>query len=219
MGRAGHRTAPTTAAAAALTALLLAGCTSGQPSPGEAGASGPASGAASSPTAGPASDPAPIASAPQTPAGPPFTAATKADEADPTGEGESFLSVTDIRTATHDGFDRIVLDLDGTGGGQPGWRVEYVDRATDDGSGNDVEVDGDAILRVVLSGTAAPTDSGVDVLSDDRLEPEGTESVEEIVYRHWFEGYTTTFLGLDEQRPFRTFLLKDPTRVVVDVEH
>jgi len=227
-------------AGALLTALLLAGCSSG-------GGDEPASDG---------STPAPIASAPseaasptdpedgdgddtgegdgegasddntsepaatETATGPPFPADTRWDTAEPSGEGETFLSVTDVRVAAHDRYDRVVFDLDGTGSGKPGWRVEYVDQASDDGSGHAVEVDGDAVLRVSLSGTAAPTDSGVEEFSGDRIAPDGTESVDEIVYRYWFEGYTTAFLGIDEgERPFRVFLLENPTRVVVDVQH
>ncbi|MFD2792871.1 hypothetical protein ACFS27_04840 [Promicromonospora vindobonensis] len=248
MGRAGHRTASTAAALAAVAALLLAGCTSGAPSSEEPGvglsspapvASDPA--AASPPADGGSGDdgsdddsddddsddaddaddaPEPAASATEVATGPPFPANTRPDTAEPTGEGETFLSVTNLRVAEHDGYDRIVFDLDGTGSGTPGWRVEYVDQASDDGSGHAVQVDGEAILRVSLSGTAAPTDSGVEEFSRERLEPDDLESVDEIVYRYWFEGYTTAFAGIDDgKQPFRVFLLENPTRVVVDVQH
>ena len=213
--------------------LLLAGCTSGQAGPDEplSGVSSPAS--TPSETAEPSpSDtlsteapgtsegtPTPDASATEVATGPAFSANTRPDTAEPQGAGATFLSVTDIRVAEHDGYDRIVFDLAGRGSGKPGWRVEYVERATDDGSGHRVEVDGDAILRVSLSGTAAPMDSGVEEYSGDRIEPD-TEAVDEIVYRYWFEGYTTAFIGVDEtERPFRVFLLENPTRVVLDIQH
>lgn len=217
-----------------LAALLLVGCTSGQAGPDEPlpGISDPAP-STSEPAEPTPSDtkatedpgtgddaPEPGATATETAAGPPFAADTEPDTAEPTGEGETFLSVTNVRVAEHDRYDRVVFDLDGTGSGQPGWRVEYVDQATDDGSGHTVPVDGDAILRVSLSGTANPMDSGVEEFPGDRTVPADTESVNEIVYRYWFEGYTTAFLGIDEgKRPFRVFLLENPTRVVVDVQH
>jgi hypothetical protein len=235
MGRAGHRTASTAAAFAATATLLLAGCTPGGDEPADEGAPGASSPApiVSEPAEPTPSDtkatedpgtsdgtPKPAATATEAAPGEPFPANTRADTAEPTGEGETFLSVTDVRVGRHDGYDRVVFDLDGKGSGRPGWRVEYVDRATDDGSGHAVKVDGDAILRVSLSGTATPTDSGVEGFTGERIEPEGTDSVDEIVYRYWFEGYTTAFLGVDEgERPFRVFLLDDPTRVVVDVRH
>lgn len=229
-----RRTATFTQAGVLLAALLLVGCTSGQAGPDEPlpGISDPApvvsetaeptpSDTKATEDPGPGDDaPEPGATATETAAGPPFAADTKPDTAEPTGEGETFLSVTDIRVAEHDGYDRVVFDLDGTGSGRPGWRVEYVDQATDDGSGHDVQVEGDAILRVSLTGTANPMDSGVEEFPGDRIAPADTESVDEIVYRYWFEGYTTAFLGIDEgKRPFRVFLLENPTRVVVDVQH
>lgn len=211
-----------------LAALLLTGCTSGQAGPDEPlpGISSPEpaeptpSDTRATEDPGTGDDtPEPGASATETAAGPPFAADIEPDTAEPTGEGETFLSVTNVRVAEHDGYDRVVFDLDGTGSGQPGWRVEYVDQATDDGSGHTVQVDGEAILRVSLSGTANPMDSGVEEFPGERVEPD-TESVDEIVYRYWFEGYTTAFLGIDEgKRPFRVFLLENPTRVVVDVQH
>lgn len=240
MGRAGHRTASTAAAFAATAALLLTACTGGPAGTDEPadGASSPAPIASSPADAAPSGDPSddgsddagsddggdstpdPATSATEVASGPPFPADTRPDTAEPTGAGETFLSVTDVRVAGHDRYDRVVFDLDGKGSGKPGWRVEYVDKATDDGSGHAVAVDGDAILRVSLSGTAAPTDSGVEEFTGERVEPDGTDSVDEIVYRYWFEGYTTAFLGVDEgERPFRVFLLENPTRVVVDVQH
>ncbi|MEU4360469.1 hypothetical protein [Promicromonospora sp. NPDC023987] len=240
MGRAGHRTASTAAALAAAAALLLAGCTGGAPSSQEPGVtlSSPAPIASAPADASPSADggsgedgsgddggsdddsPEPATSATEAATGPPFPSDTRPDTAEPTGAGETFLSVTDIRVAEHDGYDRIVFDLDGKGTGEPGWRVEYVDQASDDGSGHAVQVDGDAILRVSLSGTAMPADSGVEEFSRDRIEPDDMESVDEIVYRYWFEGYTTAFVGVDEgEQPFRVFLLDNPTRVVVDVQH
>ncbi|GAA4700137.1 hypothetical protein GCM10023198_21050 [Promicromonospora umidemergens] len=214
--------------------MLLAGCTNGAPSSEQPGVtlSSPAPVASAPAGASPSADggsggdgtddeaPDPTASATEAATGPPFPASTRADTAEPTGVGETFLSVTDVRVAEHDSYDRIVFDLGGKGSGKPGWRVEYVDQASDAGSGHAVQVDGDAILRVSLSGTAMPADSGVEEFSRDRIEPDDTESVDEIVYRYWFEGDTTAFVGIDEgEQPFRVFLLENPTRVVVDVRH
>jgi hypothetical protein len=232
-----RRTTTFTQAGALFAALLLAGCTLGGDEHANDGLPDESSPAPivsepAEPTPTPTDTkatedpgtaggtPEPGATATETAAGPPFAANTQPDTAEPTGEGETFLSVTNIRVAAHDGYDRVVFDLDGKGSGQPGWRVEYVDQATDDGSGHAVQVDGDAILRVSISGTATPFDSGVEEFSGDRIKPDDTESVDEIVYRYWFEGYTTAFVGIDDgEKPFRVFLLENPTRVVVDVQH
>jgi len=145
----------------------------------------------------------------------PFEGGTGQATAEP--GGSAMLTVTDVRVGAHDGYDRVVFDLDGEG--TPGWRVEYVDEALDDGSGNPVEVDGDAVLQVAITGTAMPMDSGVTEYSGDPVDGPGT-SVDQVVYRFVFEGITTAFVGVDgEPRPFRVFALEDPARVVVDVGH
>ncbi len=152
----------------------------------------------------------------------PFPADAAVDTAEPSDDAA--LVVTDVRAGPQDGFDRVVFDLAGTG--SAGWRVEYVDAAADDGSGEPVEVAGDAVLQVRLAGMAMPTEDP-DVVEYDggTVGPQGTSSVEEVVYRFWFEGYTTAFVGVDggsgaaDPPPFRVFALEDPARVVVDVQH
>ena len=129
--------------------------------------------------------------------------------------GAQLLTVTGVRVAQHTGFDRVVFDLGGRG--SPGWDVAYVDGAVDDGSGERVDVDGESILSVRIRGTAMPMDSGVEEYDGATVDPDDG-SVEEVVYRFWFEGYTTAFVGVDgDRRPFRVFTLEDPARVVVDI--
>ncbi|MBL0888853.1 AMIN-like domain-containing (lipo)protein [Myceligenerans indicum] len=232
----------------AVVALVAAGCTGGGQEPADA--SSPASSASGSDTGLPSSaageddgtgdtgdgtgpsgdetggstgDGADDASGGDTAAptaAAPFAADTSPDHAEPTGVGDTLLTVTGIRTGVHEGFDRVVFDLDGTGSGTPGWDVRYVPEAIDDGSGHHVDVAGDSILSVRISGTAAPTDSGVTEADRTPISPAGAEAVEEVVYRSWFEGYSSAFVGIDgAERPFRVFLLTDPVRVVLDVQH
>jgi len=130
--------------------------------------------------------------------------------------GAQLLTVTNVRVAANEGFDRVVFDLDGDG--SPGWRVEYVDEALDDGSGIPIPVEGGAVLQVRVAGTGMPMDTGVEEYSGDPVNLSGA-AVQQVVYRFVFEGYSTAFVGVDEQRPFRVFVLQDPLRVVVDVQH
>lgn len=76
-----------------------------------------------------------------------------------TPSGDAALTVTDLRIGHHSGFDRVVYDLGGTG--TPGWIVQYTDRAVQDGSGNAIEVAGQSVLEVQITGSAYPFDSGV----------------------------------------------------------
>jgi len=124
---------------------------------------------------------------------------------------DGMLSVTDVRTGVHDGFERIVYELQGEG--LPGWRVGYVDDAVEDPSGESIDVAGDAVLQVVLLGTTYPTD--VPEPDEDVL---GSGAVREVTRPLTFEGQTQSFVGLDEQRAVRVTLVEDPVRVVIDVE-
>ncbi|WP_129336525.1 AMIN-like domain-containing (lipo)protein [Cellulomonas endophytica] len=139
---------------------------------------------------------------------------TSVDTADPAGEAR--LGLVDVRVGAHVGYDRVVLDLAGTG--TPGWRAGYTADPREDGSGAPVAVAGGAVLGVVVSGTTYPGESGVPPYSGPaRLTPTGTGAVVEVVHGVVFEGLTSVWVGVDERRPFRVFALADPPRVVVDV--
>ena len=145
---------------------------------------------------------------------PPFPANTEPD----TGEAsaDALVSVTDIRIGRHDGFDRVVFETDGTG--TPGWDVRYVDAANSQGSGEDIAVDGGAILQVTIDGVGLPADTGVEEYSGpDRLSSGDAEVVTEMVFDSTFEGTTVSFVGVTEETPFRVYLLEDPARVVLEV--
>ena len=95
---------------------------------------------------------------------PAFPANAEPDTADPSS-GAS-VTVSDIRVGRQDGFDRVVFEVGGTG--TPGWDVRYVDAATSQGSGDAVDVAGDAVLQVTLTGVGYPYDTGVEEYSGVR---------------------------------------------------
>ena len=175
--------------------------------------------AAPSASASPAEEPSPSSSpgsggsAPS--AGPPFEADTQPDTEEPEGNG---LTVTDVTVGRHDGYDRVVFTLGGQG--QPGWRVEYVNSPTRQGSGDPFTPAGEAFLSVVLSGVGYPFDTGVQEYDGPRSIPGGeAEVVEEVQVQGVFEGQYDGAIGLTDRRPFRVFRLDGPPRVVVDVAH
>ena len=130
----------------------------------------------------------------------------------------AMLTVRDVRVGTHDGYDRVVFELGGTG--SPGWRVEYVGEAVDDPSGQPVELAGGAALQVVLLGMGYPMDTGVTEWAGGPLTLPGSTSVRQVVFRGTFEGQAQAFVGVAAAgTPFRVFALADPVRVVVDVRH
>ncbi|MEE2033443.1 AMIN-like domain-containing (lipo)protein [Rhodococcus chondri] len=139
-----------------------------------------------------------------------------ADKVSPAGD-DAKLTVTEIRTGRHDGFDRVVYELGGTG--TPGWRVGYVDNPTQDGSGNPVTVAGGATIQVLIDGSAYPFDSGVEPYDGpDPVLADPGGSVVEVSGSGVFEGVTQSFIGVAEPgTAFSVFSLTGPTRLVVDV--
>jgi hypothetical protein len=126
--------------------------------------------------------------------------------------------VTDVRVGSHDGFDRVVFEIGGEG--QAGWFTGYDDDPRSDGSGEPVEVAGDAALRVALTNIAPPhaedQPEGVTRWEGDVAGPAGgviTEVVDDLI----FEGNHAFFIGLDQERPYLITRLQDPQRVVIDI--
>jgi hypothetical protein len=131
-----------------------------------------------------------------------------------TGErsGPYDLELEGVRVVEHESGDRIVLRF--AGDGKPGWAVRYVDEAVVDGSGEVVDLDGDAILQLDLFGTPTQA-SGTTRPMHRRL---AGDVVDLHALRAW-EGVTQVFLGIDGERtPFRVSALAAPSRLVVDVE-
>jgi hypothetical protein len=165
-------------------------------------------------TGGPATPQPPATSAPA-PA-PPFEADTALDE-QPSSGGP--LSVTAVRVARQDGYDRVVFELDGRTPGEPGWRVEYVDDPRRDGSGDPVDVEGEATLVVRIDGVGYPFDTGVEEQPTAPAVPGDVEVVREVEVGSVFEGVFEGYVGTARKAPFRVFRLADPARVVIDLLH
>jgi hypothetical protein len=145
---------------------------------------------------------------------PPFPADTGADSSG--ASADAGLTVSDIRTGRHEGYDRVVFELGGTG--TPGWEVAYVDRPTSQGSGDPVDVAGHAVLQVTITGAGYPYDTGVEEFAGPKPLPgAGTQTVTEVVFDATFEGTTVAFVGTTAEAPFRVYALSNPTRVVLEV--
>jgi hypothetical protein len=121
----------------------------------------------------------------------PLPGDTNADLADPAApEG---LTVTAVRAAHHEGYDRVVFELSGSG--TPGWSVEYVETPSDQGSGEAVDVPGSA-FQVTLKGT-----SGAEELARGPVAVSGTDVVEGVFYDATFEGTSVAWLGTSDRSP------------------
>ncbi|MCZ2859170.1 AMIN-like domain-containing (lipo)protein [Blastococcus sp. VKM Ac-2987] len=206
---------------ALLTSLIVLSACAGVGSGAAGPTADPAGGTAgSTPTTTPATTPAtttPAVASETDPAtgGPAFRADTEPDTG--TASADARVTVRDIRVETLDGFDRVVLEA--AGEGAPGWDVRYVDEASAPGSGAAVEVAGDAVLQVQVTGAGYPYDTGVEeYFAPGPLTAEDAGAVTGVVFAATYEGVTTAFVGTEERRPFRVYL-EEPARVVVEVLH
>lgn len=207
--------------AAAVAALALAGCADDPPPEPVPGGTLPPP-VVTEPTSPPPTD-EPTESRTQPPAGaptdvatdpaalPPFEPAGIPQTAEPSGE--PLLPVA-VRVGEHAGFERVVIEL--AGDGLPGWQTEYVTRAIEDGSGAQVDVDGDAILSVRVTGTRYPEESEE---HPARHVVEGEDAVDEVHFLGTFEGVTQLFIGVDDGvADYRVIALTAPPRLVIDIE-
>lgn len=119
------------------------------------------------------------------------------------------LNVSDIRLATHEGFDRVVFDISGTGA--PGWSVDYTDEPAQQGSGFPIEFTGETALQVNLHGMSQPLEVG-DVAGVGGV-------VNEVLPGINHHGTSQFVIGLDESLPYSVILLEEPTRLVIDILH
>ena len=167
------------------------------------------------PTATPDADTGPLPDAgPENQA--PFVANTLPDTSAPSSG--ALLSPIDLRFGVHEGFDRLVLDL--RGNGQPGWRAEYVEDPTQQAAGEPVYLTGDAYLMILVQGMIYPTEPGAyPYEGPTRITPSASQAIKDVVYGSLFEGTQEIFVGVASKEPFRVFLLEDPTRIVLDVQH
>ena len=198
-----------------LVVLVLPACSGDDPSPVSAPGTPSSATTSAPPSAGPSAS-ASASVVPEPSTAPSFPGDTRPDTEDPAGGA---LTVTRVRVARQDGFDRVVYELAGAADGAPGWRVEYTDDPRSDGSGDPVDVDGAATLAVVITGVGLPFDTGVEESSDDPDLPGDLEVVEDVVLDAQFEGQFASFIGLSAEQAFTVRRLASPPRVVVDIAH
>jgi hypothetical protein len=125
--------------------------------------------------------------------------------------------LTAVRAARHEGFDRVVFEFDGA---VPGYEVRYADKpVTEDGSGNEVTVDGPYVVTVRMTPASAVrfTDDGYEEIytGPDRVPGQGA-TVTEVVEVGDFEGQATWAVGLADKVDFAVSTLESPSRLVID---
>ncbi|HMO52887.1 MAG TPA: hypothetical protein PJ994_00120 [Tepidiformaceae bacterium] len=125
----------------------------------------------------------------------------------------------DVRAASHEGYDRIVFEFEGTG--VPGYRVEYTSEAIACGSGEDRATElGEgtvpaAILLVQMQPANAHTEEGVATVPL-RIDP-NLSALRAALLTCDFEADVTYHLALTAEQPFAVSVLDNPPRLVVDI--
>ena len=199
--------------------LVLAGCAAGDGTPassttGPGPATAPAPSASRTVTVGPTEEPTATDVACE-----PFGSTDPASSADPLAL--STLTGSAMRVGRHDCFERLVLEMVGTGP-EPGWRVSYADPLLGQASGLPVDLLGEAALDIIV-GVWTVTDfegrpaEWPPFTGPDDIVTTGYTALREARMLYAYEGTTQVGLGLDQARPFRVSLLADPARLVVDV--
>lgn len=195
--------------------VVLAGCSDDDTDPTPTGAASTST-ASAPPTA--SASPSTTTSAPASPVEPDLTGFDLEDKngggfpdlGDDVGSGEG------VRVGQHEGYDRVVFDFDDTG--TPTYLVRYVDTPVADGSGDTVEVQGDAYLEVLVTNVSIPQDGQSPPADPGPADLAGTVFAEANAIFGGFEGYGQSFIGVNgEDRPFRVGLESSPTRLVIDV--
>ena len=209
-----HR--PALAASAAASLLLLGACAPGVPTDAPRSA-----GASSSTSHSPAAS---ASEAPETtPTPEPGLDATKPINADNwmssvegvppvrSDDPTKALALTGIRAATHEGFTRVVLEFSGKG--TPGVRHgAWTDEAVEQGRGLPIQVEGEAVLDLVIDGTPmtageSPYPSGTHTRAGDL----------DVVSDGTFEDNTHVVIGAPAPRQFQIGFLSNPVRMVIDI--
>ena len=121
-----------------------------------------------------------------------------------------------VRTAAHDGFDRIVFEFTDQ---SPGYLVDYSDEPIRScGSGDKVDLSGKARLKIRFSPAKAHTDDGKPTVSFNDLKT-GLTQIVELKRTCDFEAEVEWGVGIAEKKLYRVTELRDPSRIVIDVKH
>jgi hypothetical protein len=121
-----------------------------------------------------------------------------------------------VRSARHDGFDRIVFEFESA---SPGYRISYIDRPVRQcGSGEVVPLAGDAWLSMRFEPADAHTAEGAPTIMERSRSP-ALPNVIELKLICDFEAQVEWVAGVHMPMEYRVLTLHDPTRVVVDIRH
>jgi len=125
--------------------------------------------------------------------------------------------LSDVRSAAHDGYDRIVFEFLGTE--LPSYHIEYIGKpVTACGSGKTVNLAGNGRLEIRFTSAQAHAPEG-DATIKDRDRSPNLPVIKDLKLTCDFEGEVTWMAGVSLPNNYRVIELKDPTRLVVDIKN
>jgi len=126
-------------------------------------------------------------------------------------------TIRTVRTATHEGYDRIVFEF--AESGLPGYRIEYTDKPVQKcGSGEMVSVRGNARLLIQIQPANAHTEAGQVTTYPERERTLSLPVMRELKLTCDFEADVQWVLGLASKNRYRVVELLNPARLVVDIK-
>ena len=130
--------------------------------------------------------------------------------------GHPELQIEDVRAGSHEGVDRVVVELSGTG--TPNVLAGYTPDPRQQASGLPLVPTGNAYFELIIQGV--PWSMGLSEADLAKADPAGVAAggIQEIADGGIFEADAQYIVGLNAQRPYNLYLLENPTRVVVDFQ-
>ena len=135
-------------------------------------------------------------------------------------EGQAQRTIEEILLLSGEGFDRFVVTFRDDAPQLPGYRVRFVDTVADcaaDPSEVSFTTEGTAFLELHLTAANARRDDGTSAIPSRELGGV-SDHVLGLITTCDFEGQITWVFDLAEATSYRLLELRDPTRLVVDVQ-
>ena len=145
-----------------------------------------------------------------------------ADDGDWRHRGSSYQApdneggvVRDVRFAAHPGFDRIVVDLSGP---VPDYYLRYRRTFRYEGTGDPVPIRGASGLVLSL-GADGSNDWGKYLYTGPRIARPHLATLKALAMIGDSEGWGAFAFALRHRASYRTTVLSDPSRIVIDFRH
>lgn len=131
-------------------------------------------------------------------------------------DGSGISTLVAVRTGSGDGFDRLVLEFEGS---VPGYTVRYLESdPVQCGSGATLSLGSGAVLEVQLEPANAHSEEGAATIQDRDRMPR-LPVLQRARLTCDFEAHVDWALLLRRRTLFRAFTLESPARLVIDVAH